>query len=77
MEIRMTQSFPWPVTEEELLLTNALGSVMSTYEARGINEETLVEEAAANLIIEAYNQGIRDEEALAHFALRSLRRGRP
>jgi hypothetical protein len=77
MEIRMAQSFPWPVTEEELLLTNALGSLMSTYEARGANEETLVQEAAANLIIEAYNQGIRDEEALAHFALRSLRRGRP
>jgi hypothetical protein len=76
MELRMAQSFPWPVTEDELLLTNALGSVMSTYEARA-NEETLVQEAAENLIIEAYNQGIRDEETWAHYALRSLRRGRP
>jgi hypothetical protein len=73
----MAQSFPWPVTEDELLLTNALGSVMSTYEARGTHEEALVQEAAAYLVIEAYNQGIRDEETLAHYALRSLRRGRP
>jgi hypothetical protein len=49
---------------------------MSSYEARGTNEETLVQEAAANLIIKAYNQAIRDEETLAHYALRSLRRGR-
>lgn len=65
------------VTEDELLLTNAIESVMSTYEARGRNEETLVQEAAANLIIEAYNQGITDEETLVHYALRPLRRGRP
>lgn len=76
LEFPMARSFPWSVTEDEFLLTNALASVMSTYEARGTNEETLVEEAAANLIIEAYNQGVRDEETLAYYALKILRQGR-
>jgi len=69
-------AFPWPVTEDELLLTRALTSAMNTYEPRGQNEEELIQEAAANLITEAYNQGVRDEETLTHYALRSLRQGR-
>jgi hypothetical protein len=48
-------AFPWPVTEDELLLTRALTSAMNTYEPRRQNEEELIQEAAANLITEAYN----------------------
>ena len=70
-------AFPWPVTEDERLLTRALASAMNIYEPRGQNEEELIQEAAANLIIKAYNQGVRDEETLTHYALRSLRQGRP
>ena len=70
-------AFPWPVTEDERLLTRALASVTNINEPRGQNEEELVQEAAANLIIKAYNQGVRDEETLVHYALRSLRQGRP
>ena len=70
-------AFPWPVTEVERLLTRALASAMNIYEPRGQNEEELIQEAAANLIIKAYNQGVRDEETLTHYALRSLRQGRP
>jgi hypothetical protein len=69
--------FPWPVTDEELKLENAMARVMAAYEARGMAEESWVQDAAAKLIIEAYEQGIRDEEVLAHYALKSLHRGRP
>lgn len=68
--------FPWPVTDEELILDKALANVLNTYDARGDEEEAVVEEAAARLIIEAYDQGIRDEATLSRFALRALRGGR-
>jgi hypothetical protein len=67
--------FPWPITDEELLLNEALTSVMSTCDARGGHEESHVRQAAANLIVEAYNQGIRDADVLAHYALKALRPG--
>lgn len=65
--------FPWPVTDEDLVLDNALASVLNTYDARGDEEEAVVRDAAARLIIEAYNQGIRDEAILSQFALKALR----
>jgi hypothetical protein len=70
-------SFPWPVTEDELLLNQALEAVMAAYEPRGENEEDLVREAAGNLLLEAYEQGVRDPETLVHFALKTLRQGAP
>jgi hypothetical protein len=69
--------FPWPVTDEELRLDNALARVRAAYQAKGATEESWVREAAAKLIIEAYEQGIRDEEVLVHYALKALHRGRP
>jgi hypothetical protein len=72
----MALSFPWPVAEDELLLDNALARAMGSYEARGSNEDEFVQEAAARLIIEACNQGVRDEEMLAHYAIKTLRTGR-
>jgi hypothetical protein len=71
----MVSDFPWPITNEELLLNNALASVMSAYDARGDYEESYVRQAAANLIVEAYNQGVRDADVLAHYALKALRTG--
>ena len=65
--------FPWPVTDDELILNGALAAVMGSYDARGDNEENYVKEVAANLIIEAYNQGIRDADLLARCALKALR----
>ena len=44
--------FPWPVTDEDLVLDNALASVLNAYDARGDEEEAVVREAAAKLIIE-------------------------
>ena len=61
----MLLSFPWPITDEDLLLNNALELTMTAYKPRGENEAEWEQEAAANLIVEAHNQGVRDEEALA------------
>lgn len=72
----MTANFPWPVTDDELLLNNALEDVMRLYNARGRNEQDYVQEAATNLIVEAYNQGVRDEGALVHYALKTLSQGK-
>jgi hypothetical protein len=73
----MAAAFPWPVTDDELLLNNALGEVLAAYGPRGENEAAWVSEAAGKLIVEAYERGVRDPEALVHYALRTLRRGRP
>jgi hypothetical protein len=75
-DFAMAQTFPWPVTEEQLILANALDDVMAAYGAVGETEEAWVRDAAAKLIVEAYNQGVRDEDVLAHYALKSLARGR-
>jgi hypothetical protein len=72
----MAQTFPWPVTDDELVLNRTLENVVAAYGDAGPLEEAWLREAAANLIIEAYSQGVRDEDVLAHHALRTLRRGR-
>ena len=59
---------------EELKLDNALARVMAAYEPKGGFEESWVKDAATKLITEAYEQGIRDEETLVHYALKSLHR---
>ena len=68
-------NFPWPVSDEDLLLNTALERTLAAYEPRGGNEAEWVRNAAGELIIEAYNQGVRDEETLVHYALRTLRSG--
>jgi hypothetical protein len=72
----MAQTFPWPVTDEELVLTNALENVMASYSEAGPLEEAWIREAAANLILDAHDHGVRDEDVLAHYALKTLG-GRP
>jgi len=70
----MAQTFPWPVTEDELILANALDDVMAAYGDVGETEEAWVREVSAKLIVEAYSQGVRDEDVLAHYALKTLGR---
>ena len=72
----MAPSFPWPVSDDALLLSNALALTLDAYQPRGDNEAEWVRDAAESLIVEAYNQGIRDEETLVHYALKTLRSGR-
>jgi hypothetical protein len=78
----MATGFPRPVNDNDLfvdnvsLLDGVLADVMASYDAVGENEEEWVREAAANLIVEAYNQGLREPELLSHYALKTLRRGR-
>lgn len=68
--------FPWPVADDELLLNQALADVIKAYGPAGENEAALVRGAASNWIMEAYEQGVRDEATLVHFALKALRGGR-
>ncbi len=51
--------------------SNALERTLPAYEPRGANKAERVRDAAANSIVEAYNQGVRDEEHLAHYALKA------
>jgi hypothetical protein len=68
----MVTDFPWPITDDDLLLNNALTIVMNTLKVNDGNEDSLPQEEAAELIVEAYNQGIRDSDILAHHALKAL-----
>ena len=45
----MAQTFPWPATEVELVLANALDDVMAAYGHVGETEEAWVREASARL----------------------------
>ena len=47
----MAQSFPWPVTDDELVLSNALDDVVAAHSEAGPLEEAWLREAAANLIL--------------------------
>ena len=62
----MAQTFPWPVTDDELALNRALENVVAAYGDAGPLEAAWLREIAANLIIEAYDQGVRDEDVLVH-----------
>jgi hypothetical protein len=69
----MAQTFPWPVTDEELVVNRALENVVAAYGDAGPLEEAWLRKAAANLIFEAYDQGIRDEDVLVHQVLKTLK----
>jgi hypothetical protein len=73
----MVQTFPWPVTDDELGLNRVLENVVAAYGDAGPLEEARLRKAAANLIFEAYDQGIRDGDVLVQQVLKALRRGRP
>ncbi|HET7886772.1 MAG TPA: hypothetical protein VFL62_11140 [Bradyrhizobium sp.] len=68
----MVGDFPWPVTDDELVLDEALAVVMDACEPHGSNEDDYIRAAAAKLIVEAFNQGIRDPQILSHYALKAL-----
>jgi hypothetical protein len=59
------------------VLNRALENVVAAYGNAGLFEEAWLRKAAAKLIFEAYDQGIRDEDVLVHQVLKTLRRGRP
>jgi tRNA(Arg) A34 adenosine deaminase TadA len=69
----MAQTFPWPVTDDELVLNRALENVVAAYGGAGPLEAARLRKAAAKLIFEAYDQGIRDEDVLVHQVLKTLR----
>jgi hypothetical protein len=65
----MPTAFPWPVTDDELLLNDALETVIArSLPVSQPDRERLVT-AAANLIVDAYNQGVREQVVLVRYTL--------
>jgi hypothetical protein len=64
-------AFPWPVTDDELLLSNALTKVMNAL-GDGGRDKAQIREKAARFILDVHNKGVRDEEILAAYATRTL-----
>ncbi|MBV9564820.1 MAG: hypothetical protein JOY90_30900 [Bradyrhizobium sp.] len=69
--------FPWPVTDDELVLNKALEQVLASYRPAGDHETALIRDAAIRLLAEAYQEGLRDEDALVHQTLKALQAGSP
>jgi hypothetical protein len=65
-------SFPWPLTDDQLLLNQALEDVLASSrksEPREKDEQDWLRVSAIDLILNAYEQGVRDRETLVHNAL--------
>jgi hypothetical protein len=71
----MFANFPWPVMDDELVLNQALEDVLVAREPCDNHETSLLRDAAGRLILEAYEQGVRDREPLARHALKALKAG--
>jgi len=72
----MPTAFPWPVTDDELLLNDALRAVIARRGPESqLDRERLVT-AAGNLIVDAYNQGVREQTILVRYALDALRKSK-
>jgi hypothetical protein len=67
-------SFPWPVTDEELLLTQSLEDVMAAVGPRNRTDEARIGGIAKRLVVEAYEFGVRDRKTIAEYALREMQR---
>jgi hypothetical protein len=65
---------PWPVTDDRLLLNQALKDVLSS--CRGMDGQGWLRASAIDLILNAYEQGVRDRETLVQNALMILKRDR-
>ena len=65
-------AFPWPIKDDGLILSNALAHVLAAHEMPEDQPQNIARDAAA-LIIEAYNQGVRDERVLTNYTLWALK----
>ena len=69
----MSPKFPWPVTRDEVLLETTLSEVITTLEVAGHLANASTRISAAEYIVDAYIEGVRDSETLAVYALSQLR----
>jgi hypothetical protein len=61
--------FPWPVTDDELLLNNAMASLLAPY---GEDDRKRIGDEAARLLLKAYGDGVRDEDVLVGYVATAL-----
>jgi hypothetical protein len=72
MDSSAMSSFPWPLTDDQLLLNEALEDVLASSrqsEPREKDEQEWLYVSAIDLILNAYEQGVRDRETLVNNAL--------
>jgi hypothetical protein len=67
-------SFPWPVTDDQLLLTQSLEDVLAAVGPRNETDEARIGEVAKRLVVEAYQFGVRDRTTISEYALREMLR---
>jgi hypothetical protein len=71
-------SFPWPVTDDELVLDEALDMVMRYFELpQDEGEYAGVESFAGQTIMEDWRRGVRDKAVLANKAIVEIEERHP
>ena len=71
-------SFPWPVTEGELILSEALDIAMRYFDLPSNEEEyASVESFAAEAIMDDWRRGARDKSVLANKAIAEIEERHP
>jgi hypothetical protein len=71
-------SFPWPVTDDDLVLNNALGIAMRYFDLPQDEEEYAgVESFAGETIMEDWRRGVRNRVVLANKAIAQVEQHHP
>ena len=71
-------SFPWPVTDDELVLDHALDIVMRYFDLPPDEEEhASVESFAGQAIMADWRRGVRNEVVLANKAIAEVEKNHP
>ena len=71
-------SFPWPVTDDELVLNDALNIVMRYFDLPlDEQDHASVEKFAAEFILKEWKAGVRHELVLANKAIQAVEEHHP
>ena len=71
-------SFPWPVTDDELILTDALDITMRYFDLPPNKKEYAgVESIAREAIMDDWRRGVRDKVVLANKAIAEIEERHP
>ena len=71
-------SFPWPVTDDDLILTDALDLAMRYFDLPANEEEYAgVEAFAGEAIMDDWRRGVRDKVVLANKAIAEIEERHP
>ena len=78
LDRRFAMSFPWPVTDDDLILTDALDIAMRYFDLPPNEEEYAgVESFAGEAIMEDWRRGVRNKVVLANKAIAEIEERHP